>query len=208
MVLAGRNTQGRRLITPWGSRHLDVTHGIRRMEQGKPLAEASGEVLAGADIIDWFADEGRRVYGRVIPARAAGIYQLVLKEPVGPVAAFTPWNFPINQIVRKLGRAGGGLLDPRQGAGGDPGFAGRTAPRFVDAGVPPGVVGLVFGDPAEISDYLIPHPIIRKMTFTGSTAGGQAARRAGRRAHEARDDGTRRPRAGDRGRRRRPRRWP
>ena len=72
------------------------------MEQGKPLAEAKGEVLAGADVIDWFAEEARRAYGRVIPARAEGVYQLVIKEPVGPVAAFTPWNFPINQVVRKL----------------------------------------------------------------------------------------------------------
>ena len=72
------------------------------MEQGKPLAEAKGEVLAGADVIDWFAEEARRTYGQVIPARTEGVYQLVMKEPVGPVAAFTPWNFPINQVVRKL----------------------------------------------------------------------------------------------------------
>src|SRR5215468_5940029 len=64
------------------------------LEQGKPLAEARGEVLAGADVIDWFAKEARRTYGRVIPARAEGVYQLVIKEPVGTVAAFTPWNFP------------------------------------------------------------------------------------------------------------------
>ena len=71
-------------------------------EQGKPLPEAKMETLAGADVIDWFAEEARRAYGRVIPARAEGVYQLVVKEPVGPVAAFTPWNFPINQVVRKL----------------------------------------------------------------------------------------------------------
>ena len=74
-------------------------------EQGKPLGEAKQETLAGADIIDWFAEEGRRAYGRVIPARAEGVYQLVVKEPVGPVAAFTPWNFPINQAVRKISAA-------------------------------------------------------------------------------------------------------
>src|ERR1051326_177379 len=72
------------------------------MEQGKPLYEAKGEVLAATDVIDWFAEEARRTYGRVIPARTEGVYQLVIKEPVGPVAAFTPWNFPINQVVRKL----------------------------------------------------------------------------------------------------------
>jgi succinate-semialdehyde dehydrogenase / glutarate-semialdehyde dehydrogenase len=75
---------------------------LMTMEQGKPLPEAKGETLAGADVIDWFAEEARRTYGRVIPARAEGVYQLVVKEPVGPVAAFTPWNFPINQVVRKL----------------------------------------------------------------------------------------------------------
>ena len=80
----------------------DAIAPLLTMEQGKPLAEAKGEVLAGADVIDWFAEEARRTYGRVIPARAEGIYQLVIKEPVGPVAAFTPWNFPINQVVRKL----------------------------------------------------------------------------------------------------------
>ena len=75
------------------------------MEQGKPLAEAKMEAMAAADVIDWFAEEGRRAYGRVIPARGAGVYQIVIKEPVGPVAAFTPWNFPINQVVRKLSAA-------------------------------------------------------------------------------------------------------
>ena len=74
-------------------------------EQGKPLAEARVETLAGADIIEWFADEGRRVYGRIVPSRNLAAQSLVIKEPVGPVAAFTPWNFPINQVVRKLGAA-------------------------------------------------------------------------------------------------------
>ncbi len=107
----------------------DAIAPLLTMEQGKPLPEAKGEVLAGADVIDWFAEEARRTYGRVIPARAEGIYQLVIKEPVGPVAAFTPWNFPINQVVRKLSaRAGGRLLHHRQGAGRNPGLAGRTDP--------------------------------------------------------------------------------
>ncbi len=72
------------------------------MENGKPLADARIETLAAADLIDWFAEEGRRTYGRIVPSRADGIQQFVFKEPVGPVAAFTPWNFPINQVVRKL----------------------------------------------------------------------------------------------------------
>ena len=75
---------------------------IMTTEQGKPLAESKGETMGAADTIDWFAEEARRAYGRVVPARADGVMQLVIREPVGPVAAFTPWNFPINQAVRKV----------------------------------------------------------------------------------------------------------
>jgi len=143
-------------------------------EQGKPLAEAKMEVLAGADVIDWFAEEGRRAYGRVIPARAPGIYQLAIKEPVGPVAAFTPWNFPINQIVRKLSAAvttGCSIIvkAPEE----TPASPAELLRAFHDAGAPAGVIGLVFGVPAEISQYLIPHPVIRKISFTGSTVVGK-----------------------------------
>ncbi|WP_373991438.1 NAD-dependent succinate-semialdehyde dehydrogenase [Duganella sp. BuS-21] len=150
-------------------------------EQGKPLVQARGEALAGADIIDWFAAEGLRVYGRIVPSRNPAAQQLVLKEPVGPVAAFTPWNFPINQVVRKLAAAlatGCSFLckAPEE----TPASPAALFQCFVDAGVPPGVVGLVFGDPAEISNYLIPHPVIRKVTFTGSTpVGKQLAALAG-----------------------------
>lgn len=143
-------------------------------EQGKPLGEAKVEVNAGAEIIEWFADEGRRVYGRIVPGRNLAATQMVLKEPVGPVAAFTPWNFPINQIVRKIGAAlatGCSFLckAPEE----TPASPAALLKCFVDAGIPAGVVGLVFGNPAEISNYLIPHPIIRKVTFTGSTAVGK-----------------------------------
>src|SRR6059058_6658153 len=79
---------------------------VLTQEQGKPLVEAKGEAMAAADIIEWFADEGLRVYGRIVPSRGnLAARQMVLKDPVGPVAAFTPWNFPINQVVRKLGAA-------------------------------------------------------------------------------------------------------
>ncbi|WP_418129139.1 NAD-dependent succinate-semialdehyde dehydrogenase [Variovorax sp. 278MFTsu5.1] len=150
-------------------------------EQGKPLGEAKVETMAAADIIEWFADEGRRVYGRIVPSRNLAAQQLVLKEPLGPVAAFTPWNFPINQIVRKLGAAlatGCSFLvkAPEE----TPASPAALLRAFVDAGIPPGVVGLVFGNPAEISNYLIAHPIIRKVTFTGSTpVGKQLAALAG-----------------------------
>jgi succinate-semialdehyde dehydrogenase/glutarate-semialdehyde dehydrogenase len=150
-------------------------------EQGKPFAEARVEVLAGADIIEWFADEGRRVYGRIVPSRNLSAQQLVIKEPVGPVAAFTPWNFPINQVVRKLGAAlATGCSFLAKAPEETPASPAALLQAFVDAGVPPGTVGLVFGNPAEISSYLIAHPIIRKVTFTGSTpVGKQLAALAG-----------------------------
>ncbi len=143
-------------------------------EQGKPIGEARMETLAGADLIDWFAEEGRRAYGRVIPARAEGVYQLVVKEPVGPVAAFTPWNFPINQAVRKLSAAlATGCSIILKAPEETPASPAELVRAFVDAGVPPGVINLVYGNPADISSYLIPHPVIRKMSFTGSTAVGK-----------------------------------
>ena len=162
------------------SRADDIAR-LMTLEQGKPVGEAKVETLAGADIIDWFAEEARRAYGRVIPARAEGIYQLVMKEPVGPVAAFTPWNFPINQVVRKLSAAvatGCSILvkAPEE----TPASPAELLRCFVDAGLPKGVAQLVFGVPAEISEYLIPHPTIRKVTFTGSTpVGKQLAALAG-----------------------------
>lgn len=151
-------------------------------EQGKPLVEAKGEALAAADIIEWFAEEGFRVYGRIVPSRGnLAIRQMVLKDPVGPVAAFTPWNFPINQVVRKVGAAlaaGCSMLvkAPEE----TPAGPAALIQAFADAGIPPGVLGLVYGNPAEISSYLIPHPVIRKITFTGSTpVGKQLAAMAG-----------------------------
>src|SRR3954451_16809586 len=147
---------------------------IMTTEQGKPVIEPRMEALAGADLIDWFAEEGRRSYGRVIPARAEGVYQLVVKEPVGPVAAFTPWNFPINQIVRKLSAAlAAGCSIIVKAPEETPGSPAALIRAFADAGVPAGAVNLVYGDPAEISSYLIPHPVIRKISFTGSTVVGK-----------------------------------
>jgi succinate-semialdehyde dehydrogenase/glutarate-semialdehyde dehydrogenase len=147
---------------------------LMTLEQGKPLAESRMETLAAADIIDWFAEEARRAYGRVVPARAEGVYQLVIKEPVGPVAAFTPWNFPINQIVRKMSAALAAgcsiIAKPPEETPASPAELFRC---FAEAGVPAGVINLVYGVPSEISEYLIPHPVIRKMSFTGSTPVGK-----------------------------------
>jgi len=152
----------------------DAIARLMTLEQGKPLVEAKGEIVMAADIIEWFADEGRRVYGRIVPPRAMNQQQMVLKEPVGPVAAFTPWNFPINQVVRKMSAAlATGCSIIVKAAEETPASPAELVRVFVDAGVPAGVVALVYGDPAEISNYLIPHPVIRKITFTGSTPGGK-----------------------------------
>ena len=151
-------------------------------EQGKPLVEAKGEALAAGDIIEWFAEEGFRVYGRIVPSRAGvHVRQMVLKDPVGPVAAFTPWNFPINQVVRKVSAAlAAGCSMIVKAPEETPASPAALIRAFADAGLPEGVLGLVYGDPAEISSYLIPHPVIRKITFTGSTpVGKQLAAMAG-----------------------------
>src|SRR4051812_38751762 len=151
-------------------------------EQGKPLAEAKGETLAAADMIEWYADEGFRVYGRLVPSRGKPeLRQMVVKDPVGPVAAFTPWNFPINQVVRKVGPAlAAGCSMLVKAAEETPAGPAAFIKAFADAGIPPGVLQLVYGNPAEISGYLIPHPVIRKVTFTGSTpVGKQLAALAG-----------------------------
>ncbi len=148
---------------------------LMTQEQGKPLVEAKGEALAAGDIIEWFAEEGFRVYGRLVPHRSdIATRQMVIKDPVGPVAAFTPWNFPINQVVRKIsaGLAAGCSLivkAPEE----TPASPAALIKAFQDAGLPEGVLGLVYGNPAEISEYLIASPIIRKITFTGSTPVGK-----------------------------------
>ena len=153
---------------------LDHIARLLTLEQGKPLAEARGETLVGADVIEWFAEESRRTYGRVIPARAEGVYQLVIKEPVGVVAAFTPWNFPINQAVRKISAGlAAGCAVILKGPEETPAACAELVRAYADAGVPAGVVQLVFGVPAEISEYLIPHPVVKKISFTGSTAVGK-----------------------------------
>jgi succinate-semialdehyde dehydrogenase/glutarate-semialdehyde dehydrogenase len=144
------------------------------LEEGKPLAQARMEILGGADHIDWCAEEGRRAYGRVVPARASGILQIVVRQPVGPVAAFTPWNFPVNQAVRKLAASlAAGCSIIIKGPEDTPGSCAELVRCFVDAGIPNGLINLVYGTPSEISEYLVPHPVIEKISFTGSTAVGK-----------------------------------
>ena len=180
VAAAERGKTMRRAATLLRERAGDIA-SVLTQEQGKPLAEARGETLFSADIIDWFADEGMRVYGRVMPARSLLARQLVLKDPVGPVAAFTPWNFPINQVVRKLSAAlATGCSMIVKAAEETPAAPAALIQAFADAGLPAGVLGLVYGNPAEISNYLIAHPVIRKITFTGSTpVGKQLAALAG-----------------------------
>lgn len=154
---------------------LEDAAALMVREQGKPLAEARAETNAAADIIDWFADEGLRVYGRIVPSRYdPSIRQMVVRDPVGPVAAFTPWNFPLNQVVRKIGPAlASGCSVVLKAPEETPASPALLVEAFREAGLPAGVLNLVFGDPAEISEYLIAHPDIRKVTFTGSTAVGK-----------------------------------
>jgi succinate-semialdehyde dehydrogenase / glutarate-semialdehyde dehydrogenase len=143
-------------------------------EQGKPLTHAQGEILSAADTIDWFAEEGKRCFGQVIPGRTADMQVSTRLEPVGPVAAFTPWNFPVSQATRKVAAAlAAGCSIILKGPEETPASCAELVRAFVDAGLPVGVLTLVFGDPAEISRYLIPHPTIRKVSFTGSVAVGK-----------------------------------
>jgi len=148
---------------------------VLTLEHGKPLAEARLEVGASADIIDFFAEEGRRAYGRIIPARMDGVRQYVFRDPVGPVAAFSPWNFPIGQSVRKISAAlATGCTIVLKGPEDTPASCAELVKSFENAGVPDGVLNLVFGNPAAISERLITHPAIRKITFTVSTAVGKS----------------------------------
>lgn len=143
-------------------------------EQGKPLAEARGEANAAPEHVEWHAEEGRRAYGRVIPSRLPGARQMVLKEPIGPVAAFSPWNFPVNQLVRKISAAlAAGCSIIAKPPEETPSACIELARAFQDAGVPDGVINIVFGVPAEVSEYLIASPTIRKISFTGSVPVGK-----------------------------------
>lgn len=151
----------------------DRIASIATLEEGKTLPETRIEVMATANLFEFYAEELRRTYGRVL-VRPSGTRSLVMKEPVGPVAAFAPWNFPIANPGRKLGApiaAGCSVtLKPAEEA---PGSAIEVVRALVDAGVPSGVVQLVFGVPDEVSRHLLASPIIRQLSFTGSTAVGK-----------------------------------
>jgi succinate-semialdehyde dehydrogenase/glutarate-semialdehyde dehydrogenase len=152
----------------------DAIAKILTQEQGKTLAEAKGEVLAAADVIEWMGEEGKRAYGRIIPSRLPGTRQMVMQEPVGICAAFTPWNFPAITPARKIaGALGAGCSLILKASEETPGTAIEMARAFADAGLPAGVLNLVFGIPGEISEHLIAKPEIRKISFTGSIPVGK-----------------------------------
>lgn len=152
----------------------DAIAATLTMEQGKPHAEARGEVLVSADIFDWAAEEARRLYGRIIPGRVPGVRQTVVHEPVGVAALFTPWNFPALTPARKLAAAlAAGCTTVLKAAEETPGTAVAIARALAEAGAPTGTVNLVFGDPAVISAHLIAASAVRKVSFTGSTPVGK-----------------------------------
>jgi succinate-semialdehyde dehydrogenase / glutarate-semialdehyde dehydrogenase len=144
------------------------------LDNGKPVAEAKAEAMAGAEHIEWHAEEGRRIYGRVIPARQPNVHSYVVYEPVGVVAAFTPWNFPVNQAVRKISAAlASGCTIILKGPEDTPSAIVALARVFEQAGVPAGCLNIVWGVPPEVSEYLISSPIVRKIAFTGSVPVGK-----------------------------------
>ncbi len=161
-------------------RSKDIARNMT-MDMGKPLAESLGEVVSCADHADWHAEECRRIYGRVIPPRHPDVRQLVLREPIGVCVAFTPWNFPYNQAIRKICAAiGAGCTIILKGPEDAPSAVMAIAQMFHDAGLPPGVLNIVWGAPDKVSDYLIRSPISRKVSFTGSVPiGKQLAALAG-----------------------------
>lgn len=151
------------------------------LDQGKPLTESIAEVMNCSEHAEWHAEECRRIYGRVIPPRNPAVRQLVVREPIGVCAAFTPWNFPFNQAIRKITAAiGAGCTIIIKGPEDSPSAVLAIAQMFHKAGLPKGVLNVVWGVPAEVSDYLIRSPIVRKISFTGSVpVGKQLAALAG-----------------------------
>jgi succinate-semialdehyde dehydrogenase/glutarate-semialdehyde dehydrogenase len=173
MGALGRSQVLRR-AADWLRAHRERIAVILTTEQGKPLREARIEVEGGAELLEWFAEEARRTYGRIIPGRQPGVRQLVMREPVGPVAAFAPWNFPISQLARKVGPAlAAGCPLVVKPAEETPHSAACFVQAFAAAGAPDGALNLVFGDPARISNDLLQHPAIRKISFTGSVPVGK-----------------------------------
>src|SRR6187401_2924439 len=144
------------------------------MEQGKPVAEAKAEVLHSADTFEWFAEEGKRAYGQVIPNSAPGKRHMTIKHPVGVVGAISPWNFPITLQARKIAPAlAAGCTIVSKPASQTPLCLIGVFECLIDAGLPKGVANLVIGSAGEISDEFMTNPAVRKISFTGSTEVGK-----------------------------------
>lgn len=152
----------------------DAIARLMTLEQGKPLPDAAGEIATSADNIEWMAEEATRAYGRLLVPRTAGVSQAVRREPIGPVAAFCPWNFPALTPARKIaGALAAGcalILKPSEET---PLTAAEVVRAFIDAGLPAHVLNLVYGAPRQVSEHLIASEPIRKISFTGSTAVGK-----------------------------------
>jgi len=154
--------------------HADELARIVTAEQGKPLAEARGEVIYGAGFVEWFAEEAKRAYGDVVPTNAQGRRTVVVKQPIGVCAAITPWNFPSAMILRKAGPAlAAGCTMVLKPASETPLSALALAQLADQAGLPAGVFNVVHGDPVEVGAVLTSHPDVRALTFTGSTEVGK-----------------------------------
>jgi len=148
---------------------------VATMESGKPIMQSRIELKMSTGVIEWYAEEGRRAYGRVLTQRQPGSRMYVVKEPVGPVAAFAPWNFPQGNPARKMGASlAAGCSCVFKPAEETPGTALLMAKCMQDAGLPDGVLSVVFGVPHQVSSYLLASPIIRKMSFTGSVPVGKS----------------------------------
>lgn len=165
------------IIRRWADlllQHQDDLAVLMTAEQGKPLAEARGETVYAASFLEWFAEEGKRVYGDVIPSDQAGKRIVVLKEPVGVCAAITPWNFPSAMITRKVGPAlAAGCTIVVKPATATPYSALALAVLAQRAGLPDGVFSVVTGSAAAIGGEMTANPLVRKLTFTGSTEVGK-----------------------------------
>lgn len=153
--------------------HQEPLARLMVREQGKPLAEAKGEIAYAASFIEWFAEEGKRVYGETVPAHLADARIVVLKQPIGVVAAITPWNFPAAMITRKLAPAlAAGCATVLKPAEQTPFSAMALAVLAEEAGLPKGLINIVTGDAATIGGVFTASPVVRKLTFTGSTEVG------------------------------------
>ncbi|MGF6367965.1 succinate-semialdehyde dehydrogenase/glutarate-semialdehyde dehydrogenase [Paraburkholderia sp. RAU6.4a] len=165
------------LLRAWHDKviaHIEDIALILTSEQGKTLAEARGEIRYAASFIEWFAEEAKRINGDVIPAPADGHRIIVVKQPVGVCAAITPWNFPAAMITRKIGPAlAAGCTVVLKPASATPFTALALAVLAEEAGIPAGVINVVTGSARRIGDELCRNPVVRKLTFTGSTEVGR-----------------------------------